>query len=224
MSDQSSVINNYSSTISHAASLSVQSSVVASTIDSGVVTSSVSVSSGTATSTAQSSSVVSTAVSVGSQVQESDVKKVASSSVTGQSQVSHQFTSQRSQGATSSQVVSQSQALSSSTLNSTEFSQAPKSLMLGAEPVNNPIGHSSTQRPGVIEQQLGGSTIGQMSSRMTSEPVANQSINHAGQSQYDNNVLPQTGVQRVNALAALGALALSMSSMLLFEMKRRHLN
>lgn len=212
-----------SSTVSHATSSSVQSSAVASTIDLGVVTSSVSVSIGTATSTAQSSSVVSTAVSVGSQVQESDVKSVASSSVTGQSQASHQVTSQRSQGLTSSQVVSQSQALPSSSLNSTEFSQVPKSLMLGAEPVNNSIGQSSTQRSGVIEQQLGGSTIGQISSRMTSEPVANHSINQAGQSQNDNSVLPQTGAQRVNALAALGALALSMSSMLLFEMKRRQL-
>ena len=198
--------------------------MVVSTIDSGVVTSSVSVSSGTATSTAQSSSVVSTAVSVGIQIQESDVKSVASSSVIGQSQASHRVTSQTRQGLTSSQVISQSQALASSTLNSTEFSQAPKSLMLGAAPVNNSIGQSSTQRPGVIEQQLGGSTLGQMSSRMTSEPVANQSINQAGQSQNDNNVLPQTGAQRVNALAALGALALSMSSMLLFEMKRRYLN
>ena len=220
MNDQSSVINNYSSTVSHSTSSSVQSSVVASTIDSGVVTSSVSVSSGTATSTAQSSSVVSTAVSVGSQVQESDVKSVASISVTGQSQASHRVTSQISQGLTSSQVVSQSQALPSSTLNSTEFSQAPKSLMLGAAPVNSMIGQSSTQRPGAIEQQLGGSMIG----RMTSEPVDNQSINHAGQSQNDNNVLPQTGAQGVNALAALGALALSMSGMLLFEMKRRRLS
>ena len=59
---------------------------------------------------------------------------------------------------------------------------------------------------------------------MTSKSVANQSITHVGQSQNDNNVLPQIGAQSVSALAALGALVLSMLSILLFEMKRCHLS